>query len=190
MPDVQDGVNGEPAKPGWAGSWVVATVTMVIILITTAVSLNNSLGSYRALQATNFHEAAESLRVCGQQHVGHIDGTLRALTSGYAASKGAMNGLTREWALDLRKKSIRVNAIIPAECMTPLYEAWLATLDNAEATVDKINKTIPFENRMTTCEELAATTVFTASARSSHTTGQILYVDGGYTHLDRACTVR
>lgn len=109
-------------------------------------------------------------------------------TSGYAASKGALNALTREWALDFRNKNIRVNTVIPAECMTPLYENWLATLDDPQAQLEKINKSIPLGNRMTTCEELANATVFVSSSKSSHTTGQILYVDGGYTHLDRTCT--
>ena len=109
-------------------------------------------------------------------------------TTGYAASKGAMNALTREWALQFRNIGIRVNTIIPAECMTPLYETWLKTLDNPQEQLDKINKSIPLENRMTTCEELANMTVFIASQKSSHTTGQIIYVDGGYTHLDRSCT--
>ena len=45
-------------------------------------------------------------------------------TSGYAASKGAMNALTREWALDLAEFGIRVNAVAPAEVLTPMYEAW------------------------------------------------------------------
>ncbi|MEN9361486.1 MAG: hypothetical protein RL095_3021 [Verrucomicrobiota bacterium] len=110
-------------------------------------------------------------------------------TSGYAASKGAMNALTREWALDLAKHSIRVNTVSPAEVMTPLYEKWLKTLDNPQAMVAKIEKMIPFERRMTTLHELGAMVVFLASEVSSHTTGQIIYPDGGYTHLDRKCTV-
>jgi L-fucose dehydrogenase len=39
---------------------------------------------------------------------------------------------------------------------------------------------------MTTVEEIADMVVFLMSKRSSHTTGQVIYVDGGYTHLDRA----
>ena len=109
-------------------------------------------------------------------------------TSGYAASKGAMNALTREWALDLRNDGIRVNAVVPAEVMTPLYEKWLGTLDNPKETVDKIKKMIPLENRFTEAVEIAKMVVFLASPCSAHTTGQIIYVDGGYTHLDRACT--
>ena len=111
-------------------------------------------------------------------------------TSGYVAAKGAMNGLTREWALDLAKHGIRVNCVLPAEVMTPLYERWLEQRPDPAASLAAIKATIPLEHRMTTAEEIAHTVVFAASPRSSHTTGQILYVDGGYVHFDRACTTK
>lgn len=108
-------------------------------------------------------------------------------TSGYAASKGAINALTREWALDLAKHSIRVNCVIPAEVWTPLYDRWINSLENPEEKKKEIVSRIPFEKRFTTATEIANMTVFLLSnAVSGHTTGQIVYVDGGYTHLDRA----
>lgn len=107
-------------------------------------------------------------------------------TSAYAAANGARNALTREWAVELLKYEIRVNAIIVAECMTPLYETWLNTLPNPEEKLKEINKKIPLGNRMTTSEEIANTTAFLLSSKSSHTTGQLIHVDGGYMHLDRA----
>jgi L-fucose dehydrogenase len=107
-------------------------------------------------------------------------------TSGYAASNGARNALTREWAVELLPYGIRVNAIIVAECATPQYDTWIQTLDNPEETLKKITDRIPLEHRMTTPEEIANTAVFLLSNRSSHTTGQLVYVDGGYVHLDRA----
>ena len=107
-------------------------------------------------------------------------------TSAYAAANGGRNALTREWAVELLKYGIRVNAIIVAECWTPLYENWLKTLPHPEQTLKDIVSRIPLENRMTTAEEIANMTAFLLSPRSSHTTGQLIHVDGGYTHLDRA----
>jgi L-fucose dehydrogenase len=109
-------------------------------------------------------------------------------TSGYAASKGGVNALTREWAVELLPFSIRVNTVNPAEVWTPLYETWIKTLPNPKEKLAQIVSKIPLEKRFTTSEEIADTAVFLLSDRSGHTTGQILYVDGGYTHLDRSLT--
>ncbi|WP_316810042.1 SDR family oxidoreductase [Pedobacter heparinus] len=107
-------------------------------------------------------------------------------TSAYAAANGGRNALTREWAVELLKYGIRVNAVVVAECWTPAYETWIATLPDAEEKLKEITDKIPFENRMTTAEEIANMAAFLMSGRSSHTTGQIIHVDGGYVHLDRA----
>lgn len=107
-------------------------------------------------------------------------------TSAYAASNGGRNALTREWAVELLKYGIRVNAIVVAECWTPLYENWIKTLPDPDAKLKEIQSKIPLENRMTTAEEIANMAAFLLSERSSHTTGQLIYVDGGYVHLDRA----
>ncbi len=107
-------------------------------------------------------------------------------TSGYAASKGGVLGLTREWSVDLISDGIRVNALIIAESLTPAYHNWLKTLEDGEEKLQAIQEKIPFENRMTAPEEIADTALFLISNRSSHTTGQFLFVDGGYVHLDRA----
>ncbi len=107
-------------------------------------------------------------------------------TSAYAAANGGRNALTREWAVELLKYGIRVNAIVVAECWTPAYETWIETLPNAEEKLKEITAKIPLENRMTTAEEIANMAAFLMSDKSSHTTGQIIHVDGGYVHLDRA----
>ena len=107
-------------------------------------------------------------------------------TSAYAAANGGRNALTREWAVELLKYGIRVNAVVVAECYTPLYDKWIKTLPNPEEKLKEITSKIPLENRMTTAEEIANMVTFLLSERSSHTTGQIIHVDGGYVHLDRA----
>ncbi|MCC8410215.1 SDR family oxidoreductase [Mucilaginibacter sp. UR6-1] len=107
-------------------------------------------------------------------------------TSAYAASNGGRNALTREWAVELLPHNIRVNAVVVAECYTPLYERWIQTLDNPQEKLKEITSKIPLGNRMTTTEELGNTVAFLLSPVSSHTTGQLIYVDGGYVHLDRA----
>jgi NAD(P)-dependent dehydrogenase (short-subunit alcohol dehydrogenase family) len=107
-------------------------------------------------------------------------------TSAYAASNGGRSALTREWAVELLKYGIRVNAIIVAECWTPLYEKWIQTLPDPQTKLESIVKNIPLENRMTTAEEIANMAAFLLSKCSSHTTGQLIHVDGGYVHLDRA----
>jgi L-fucose dehydrogenase len=107
-------------------------------------------------------------------------------TSAYAAANGGRNALTREWAVELLPYSIRVNAVIVAECMTPLYKKWLQTLPNPDEKLLEIERKIPLGRRMTTTTEIANTVAFLLSDQSSHTTGQLIHVDGGYVHLDRA----
>jgi len=107
-------------------------------------------------------------------------------TSAYAAANGGRNALTREWAVELLKYNIRVNAVVVAECFTPLYERWIKTLPNPEQKLKEITSKIPLGNRMTTAQEIADMVAFLLSNKSSHTTGQIIHVDGGYVHLDRA----
>jgi len=163
-----------------------------------AVGLRHSPEDFRASLEKNIvqcfslvHHALEHL-IASKGNIVNIGSkcsvTGQGGTSGYAASKGAMNALTREWALDLGRHGIRVNCVIPAEVITPLYERWLAQAPDPEAAREQLNQSIPFGRRTTTVDELADSVVFVASPLSSHTTGQLLFVDGGYVHLDRACT--
>ena len=109
-------------------------------------------------------------------------------TSGYASSKGAILALTREWAVELLPYGIRMNAVLPAEVMTPLYRQWLDSFPDAQTKLENIVGKIPLGNRMTKAEEIAAMVVFLISGRAGHITGQHIFVDGGYVHLDRALT--
>ncbi|MFP5233018.1 MAG: SDR family oxidoreductase [Acidobacteriota bacterium] len=107
-------------------------------------------------------------------------------TSGYAAAKGGQLALTREWAVELLPFGIRVNAIVPSEVMTPAYIRWLATFPEPDSRLRSITAKIPLGRRMTEPTEIANMALFLLSGQASHITGQHLYVDGGYVHLDRA----
>jgi L-fucose dehydrogenase len=107
-------------------------------------------------------------------------------TSGYAAAKGAVLALTREWAVELLPFEIRVNAILPAEVWTPLYESWISSFEQPEQKKKEIESKIPLGHRMTTPKEIAESVIFFLSDRASHVTGQWIHTDGGYTHLDRS----
>lgn len=109
-------------------------------------------------------------------------------TSGYASAKGAILALTREWAVELSPYHIRVNAIVPAEVLTPGYHQWLEAFPDPEAKLSNIVSRIPLGKRMTAPEEIAAAALFLISCKSGHMTGQHVFVDGGYVHLDRALT--
>ncbi len=148
-------------------------------------SLNNSAGHYYFLahyclpflkqSKGNIVNIASKVAITGQGN-----------TSGYAAAKGAILSLTREWAVELLPFSIRVNAVLPAEVWTPLYESWIKSFPDPKEKKREIESKIPLENRMTSSEEIANMVVFLLSDRCSHVTGQWMSVDGGYVHLDRA----
>ena len=150
-------------------------------------SLERNLVHYYAI----VHYALEALRESQGSIVNvgsKVSITGQGHTSGYAAAKGGINGLTREWAVDLAADGIRVNTVLPAETWTPLYDKLLKELDDPAEAKRQIERLVPFQQRFTTTQEIADMVVFLASPRSSHTTGQIIFVDGGYTHLDRKYT--
>jgi NAD(P)-dependent dehydrogenase (short-subunit alcohol dehydrogenase family) len=67
-----------------------------------------------------------------------------------------------------------------------MYARWLSTQPDQAAARRAIEARIPLGQRMTTGEEIASAVAFLLSDRSGHTTGQLIHVDGGYVHLDRA----
>ncbi len=137
------------------------------------------------------HDAAPHLRRSRGAIVNvssKVSVTGQGSTSGYAAAKGAINSLTREWALAFAPDGVRVNCVLPAECLTDQYQRWFDTQPDPQAAQQAVARLVPLERRLTSPAEVAAMVVFLASPVSSHTTGQWVFVDGGYTHLDRAAT--
>ena len=137
------------------------------------------------------HFAAEAIKASRGSIVNvgsKVAETGQGNTSGYAAAKGGINALTREWAVALAPHGVRVNCVVPAECDTPQYQRWFAAQPNPDAARKQIEELVPLGSRLTSPDEVAAMIVFLASPRSGHTTGQIIHVDGGYAHLDRAVT--
>jgi L-fucose dehydrogenase len=107
-------------------------------------------------------------------------------TSGYAAANGARLELTKEWAASFIPFGIRTNGVVVAECWTPLYKWWISQQSNPQEKLAAINSKIPLENRMTTTGEIAAMVLFLLSEKSAGINGELIHVDGGYVHLDRA----
>jgi L-fucose dehydrogenase len=150
-----------------------------------------------SLQKNLFHAFAITHFAVGELKKSHgaivnvgskVSATGQGHTSGYAAAKGGLLALTREWAAALASDGVRVNAVIPAECDTPQYQCWFDSQPNPQQARAAIEQLVPLGQRMTTPEEVAAAILFLASPLAAHITGQSLFVDGGYTHLDRALT--
>jgi len=72
--------------------------------------------------------------------------------------------------------------------MTPLYQQWLATFPDQQQKLASIVPKFRWAGRMTRAEEGRFNGSLLISSQASHITGQHLFVDGGYVHLDRAYT--
>ena len=183
---------------------ILQTYGSVDVLVNNAgvndgVTLDNDPADFMASLQLNVGSAfcmvrglAAALKASGGSIVNigsKVGATGQGGTSGYVASKGGLHALTREWALEMADDGVRVNAVIPAEVMTPMYERWLAGMVDGDGVRAQIENSIPLGRRMTSEDEIAAMVVFLASSVSSHTTGQLIHVDGGYRHLDRRCTL-
>ncbi|HEY8504369.1 MAG TPA: SDR family oxidoreductase, partial [Gemmataceae bacterium] len=91
----------------------------------------------------------------------------------YAASKGAVNALTRALAVELASRNVTVNAVAPGFIATDMSEA---VRNKAGEFIEK--KLIPMR-RLGWPEDVASVVVFLASPASAYLTGQVITVDGG-----------
>jgi meso-butanediol dehydrogenase / (S,S)-butanediol dehydrogenase / diacetyl reductase len=97
----------------------------------------------------------------------------------YSSSKGAVLQMTRGMAGDLAERGIRVNAVCPGICDTPLTRYFIDAEDDPEATESEFNRAAPI-GRMGSAEEIAKAVLFLTCADSSYCTGSSLVADGGY----------
>lgn len=95
----------------------------------------------------------------------------------YAASKHAVEGLTKSAALEAARAGVRVNAVAPGPVETPMLDRFVGRNEDAKA---RFLAAIPAQ-RASTPEEIAATIIFLASDKARYLTGQIITVDGGFT---------
>jgi NAD(P)-dependent dehydrogenase (short-subunit alcohol dehydrogenase family) len=100
----------------------------------------------------------------------------------YSATKAAVRSFARGWAVDLKDRKIRVNAISPGTVPTPGYAHLGLTTTQVEAFLASQNQAIPL-GRVGRPEEIARAVLFLASEDSSFVNGIELFVDGGMTQI-------
>jgi NAD(P)-dependent dehydrogenase (short-subunit alcohol dehydrogenase family) len=105
--------------------------------------------------------------------MGHVGGPNRSL---YCASKWALEGMNKAFALDLAPHRIRSNTIAPTFIETPLTQPFFEDPDFKTSVLDKIKL-----GRIGRVEDLMGAVVFLASEASALMTGTSLIVDGGWT---------
>lgn len=100
----------------------------------------------------------------------------------YAASKGALESLTRACAADFLEDGIRVNAVNPGTADTPWVHRLLDETDDPQGERTRLEARQPI-GRLVSADEVAHAIVYLADPRSGSTTGTVLAVDGGMVSL-------
>jgi NAD(P)-dependent dehydrogenase (short-subunit alcohol dehydrogenase family) len=158
---------GTEGKPGpvtqqTAESYAVTFDTNVL---GTLLSLKHEL---RVMQGQNSGSIVNISSTYGHEGAGGA--------SVYAASKHAVEGLTKSAALEAAGSGVRVNAVAPGPTETGMLNRFTGTAERKAG----LAATVPL-GRIGTPEELARAIVFVASDKASFLTGQIVTVDGGKT---------
>ncbi len=98
----------------------------------------------------------------------------------YAASKGAVQQVTRCFALELARDAVRFNCVCPGEVDTPMLRAAGRDQPLTDAQMQDIAERVVPMGRLAQPEEIARVAVFLCSEAASYMTGAMVYVDGGY----------
>ena len=141
-------------------------------------------------------EAARLMRAAGGGSIVNVSSVRRGRgrcrnSAAYAASKGGINALTIQLAVELAPRRIRVNAFAPGATNVE------RNLADDPSYLEVWAPLIPL-GRVAEPEDMVGPAVFLASDESAHVTGQVLYVDGGWTvagkfpetYVDSAASIR
>lgn len=136
-------------------------------------------GTFLCSQAALEH-MGEGGSIVNQGSVGALVGV--PYLAAYCAAKGAVVALTRTMAAELAPRGVRVNAICPGTCRTPMTEPLFRARGggDAEAGVAATLPKYPL-GRLGTPEDIAAVALFLASDEASFVTGSVVTSDGGMT---------
>jgi NAD(P)-dependent dehydrogenase (short-subunit alcohol dehydrogenase family) len=137
-----------------------------------AVNLDGVFLTLRAAAAAMI-ERGEGGSLVATSSLTAIEGAPRS--AAYAAAKGALVSLVRTLAVELARKGIRANAIMPGWIDTDLTHAMLADERFADAVLPRVPA-----RRWGTPEDLGAAAVYLASPGSSYHSGDVLRIDGAY----------
>lgn len=98
----------------------------------------------------------------------------------YAASKGAVQQITRSFALELARDGVRFNCVCPGEVDTPMLRSAGRATPLTDAQAQEIADRVVPMGRLAWPEEIARVALFLCSDAASYMTGAMVYVDGGY----------
>lgn len=141
----------------------------------------------RKIFEINVFSGIEMLRVVSKKKIGNDGGSYVFLSSvmgnlgqsgkvGYCSTKSALLGVVKASALELAKRKIRVNAVLPGIVKTPLTDRLFESL--SEDNVNQITAMHPLG--IGNVEDVVPSILFLLSDQSKWLTGQSIVIDGGY----------